>query len=108
MHPSPHRQWVSGDLTVNVRPELALTINGQPVIVKLWFDVTQALTKPHADPLLQLLDATHGVGAGKTATPAVLEVIRGKLFKKTRDVPGLEALLRGEAACFISMWNALP
>jgi hypothetical protein len=82
-------------------------INGRPFIVKLWFDSSQPLTKPRADPLLHLLDITHGAGACSDATVAALDVLRGKLIKPTRLVPGIDALLKGEAACFLEMWESL-
>ncbi len=39
------------------------------------------------------------------AVPSILDVKRGRLFKPTVEVRDIDALLAGEAAAFMTMWN---
>lgn len=103
--PCPTKMWSSGGLRVKVRPEFLATITGTLYVVKLWLNVKEPLTKPRADVMLHLLDVTHGKAA--KATPMILDVVRGKDFTPTRVVPGIDTLLHGEAAMFITIWNEL-
>ncbi|HEX8646861.1 MAG TPA: hypothetical protein VF715_08150 [Thermoleophilaceae bacterium] len=99
-----HRErarWLASPLTVIVNPELCLAIDGQPHVVKLYFK-KQPLSQQRADLLLQLMQET----LGKSGTPMILDVRRGKAFVP-RQVAGLSALLRAEAAAYSHLWQAL-
>jgi hypothetical protein len=100
-HPKQRASWKSGDLTVKVNPELDLSINGVRHRIKLYFK-GEALSKSRIDVILHLL----GSGTVK-ATPGVLDVRRSKLYIPTVDRPGLDALLKAEAAAFNSLWQSI-
>lgn len=93
--------WSHGDLTVKVNPELGLEIDGVPYVIKLYFK-EPALTKRKCEVPLHLLDLCY-----PDARVGVLDLRRGKLHVPTRLVAGIDALLQGEAASFVTMWNAL-
>lgn len=96
--------WSSGDLEVRINPELFVTIRDQGHAIKLYFRADK-LSKAKADPVLRLLERTHGQQGRRTV--AILDVPRGKLLTPTRDIPGIDALLEGEAAAFVAMWGRL-
>lgn len=99
-HPPARSTWKSGDLTVKVNPELDLTIDGIRHRIKLYFK-GEALSKARVDVILHLL------GDGRKATPAVLDVRRAKLYVPTVERPGLDALLKAEAAALTSLWKSI-
>jgi hypothetical protein len=100
-HPKQRASWKSGELTVKVNPELDLSINGTRHRIKLYFK-GEALSKSRVDVILHLL----GSGPAK-ATPAVLDVRRSKLYTPTVERPGLDALVKAEAAAFNSLWQSI-
>jgi hypothetical protein len=93
--------WHSGSLEVRLRPEIVGTVNGEPHAIKLWLRANGKVTKSRVDPLLHLL------GLKYEATVGVLDVSRSRLITPTRLVPGIDALLAGEASAFVEMWNLL-
>lgn len=96
-----NRYWSSGGLTVTVNPELGVEINGVPFVIKLHLK-DDPVTKRAIDPALHLMELVyphHDVG--------ILDVRRAKLFTPTRLIPGIDALLAGEAASFATMWVAM-
>jgi hypothetical protein len=97
--------WTSGDLRVRVNPELGLLIDDKAYVVKLYLKGQQP-TKLRSDTILHLIRETLSTKQAK-AIPGLLDVGRGKLIVPTVEVPGLGALLRGEAAAFASMWKQL-
>jgi hypothetical protein len=98
--------WLADDLRVRVNPELHVTINGEPHVVKLYLkaDKKWALTQRTANPLAYLVSTCHG-HLGK---PLVVDVMRGKAFGLTRQGVDYESLLRAQAAAFTSLWGAQP
>jgi hypothetical protein len=96
------KTWTANGLQVSVNPELAVLVGGQPQVIKLYFKADQ-LRKASIDPMLHLLETTHGT----IGTVGVLDVQRSKLFVATRSVPSIDALLRAEAASLANLWNEL-
>lgn len=98
--------WLADDLAVRVNPELHVTINGEPHVVKLYLkaDKKWALSQRTANPLAYLISTCHG-HLGK---PLVVDVMRGKAFGLTRHNVDYESLLRAQAAAFTSLWGAQP
>ena len=94
--------WTEGDLTVRVRPDLPVQIDGTDYMIKLWF-AADKLTKKRVDATLRLLEITHG----KLGNVGILDVRQGRLITPTRPVRDIDALLAGEAAAFVSMWERL-
>jgi hypothetical protein len=45
---------------------------------------------------------------GKKTEVGVLDVKRSKLFVPTREISDLDALLHGEAAALVGIWERLP
>jgi hypothetical protein len=98
----PPKVWVSGDLSVSVRPELGLVLKGEPLVIKLYLK-DEPIDQHRVNPLLHLMRQTHGT----VGTVAILDVRRGKLFKITRQVRDIDAFLAAEAQYFVSLWNSL-
>ncbi len=96
--------WTAGRLKVRVDPELHVTIDGDPHVVKLYLkaDPALALTQRTANPLVWLLTDGHG----HLGRPLVLDLLRGRAFGLTRPTLDHEALLRAQAAAFVSLWDA--
>ena len=98
----PAKDWVSGDLAVIVRPELGLVYKGEKLIIKLYCK-DDPLDQHRINPLLHLMRATHG----SLGTVMILDVRRGRPFKITREVKGIDAFLTAEAQSFVTLWNSL-
>lgn len=98
--------WLADDLQVRVNPEMHVTINGEPHVIKLYLrsDPKWALTQRTANPLAYLLNVCHG----HLGTPLVLDVMRGKAFGLTRQGFDYESMLRAQAAAFVSLWGSQP
>jgi hypothetical protein len=97
------KSWASGQLQVTVNPELCGDIGGAVHAIKLYFRA-DALSKARSDVALGLLQETFG----KRTSVGVLDVRRGKLFIPTREIADLDALLHGEAAALVEIWERLP
>lgn len=92
--------WSSNGLDVRVNPELTMSVDGQPMVVKMYFKADR-ITASRLSTVLHLLSSTvaaPGVGVG------VLDVRRGTLHTAGPAVPGIAALLAGEAQTFINIW----
>ncbi|MEM7275770.1 MAG: hypothetical protein AAF547_22030 [Actinomycetota bacterium] len=96
--------WLADELKVRVNPELHVTINEEPHVVKLFLkaDPRWALTQRTANPLAYLLHACHG----HLGRPLVVDVLRGRAFGLTRQNVDYDALLRAQAAAFTSLWES--
>lgn len=98
--------WLADELQVRVNPELHVTINGEPHVVKLYLraDPKWALTQRTANPLTYLLSNCHG----HLGRPLVVDVMRGRAFGFTRQGFDYESMLRAQAAAFTSLWGSEP
>ncbi len=96
--------WLADGLQVRVNPELHLTIDGEPHVVKLYLkaDRRWALSQRTANPMAYLLHACHG----HLGTPLVVDLMRGRAFRLTRHGVDYESLLRAQAAAFRSLWES--
>jgi hypothetical protein len=101
-------QWKSGDLVVNVNPELGLQIDGLDHMIKLYFRQGKELSPRRAEVMLYLFDSAVRANDGQIATPAIMDVRRGKLLPFSSGTnPALAALLQGEALSFTGIWQAV-
>lgn len=100
-----NRKWESNGLTVNVNPELGLKIDGVDHVIKLYFKKHQP-KKLQLETILHLIKTTLPI-KNKNAVVAVIDIPRGKLIVPTVETPDIEALLAGQAAAFVTMWNAI-
>lgn len=98
--------WLADGLKVRVNPELHVTINGDPHVVKLYLRThpSQALNQRNANPLVWLLNHCHG----HLGRPLVVDVFRGRAYGLTRPNYDYESLLRAQAAAFVSLWDSEP
>jgi len=100
----PHRaEWRFEDLVVRINPEVGFVLGGQSVLVKLYFK-REALTKYRVQVVLSLMSAGQ---KSKKYRVAMLDVVRSKLYIEATQNPQMEALLKGEAATFLGIWNSL-
>lgn len=97
----PGATWTHGLLVVKVNPEVIARINGTLNVVKLHFG--EEVSKRRVDTMIHLVETT--LTTATNATVGILDVKRGRLFPKTREVPHIEKFLRSEAAAFIELWN---
>jgi len=96
--------WLADQLQVRVNPELHVTINGDPHVVKLYLkaDPRWALSQRTANPLAWLLHTCHG----HLGRPLVIDVMRGRAFGLTRQGYDYDGMLRAQAAAFLSLWGS--
>lgn len=101
-HPRP-AEWTYQSLTVRVNPEWVLRVNGTDYVVKLHLKRDLTLNQRLANPLLHLLDTRFG--PLRDGPPvAIVDVHRGKLWKQSAAVPGIDAVLQMQAAAFLAGW----
>jgi hypothetical protein len=96
------RFWKHGELSVIVNPELLMNVNGEPYRVKLYFKQPE-IKQAGANLVIHLF----GLVSPKEAHIAMLDVRRGKLFRKTRSSQDYATVLRSEALSFAAMWHAV-
>ncbi len=96
--------WLADHLQVRVNPELHLTIDGDPHVVKLYLkaDDRLALNQRTANPMAWMLEHCHG----HLGRPLVIDVLRGRAFGLTRPGYDYESMLRAQAAAFTSLWES--
>ena len=95
--------WRHRSLAVRVNPELGIRVNGVDYLIKLYFK-EEPLSKYRVDTMLFLIQSTYSESY-PDAKPGILDVPRGKLIEPSRDISGIDALLEGEAAAFIEIWD---
>jgi len=96
--------WTSGQLNVNINPELGLRINGVPHLVKLYFKADK-LSKNRVDIVTHLMSAVLSSAAPPHCVMGVLDLRNGKLFTAAGPIPGLDAQLGAEAAYWNALWS---
>jgi hypothetical protein len=96
--------WTQSGLSVAVTPELLVSWGSSgPYVVKLYFS-KDPLSKYTANPMLRLLEQTHGTHG----VAAVLEAQRSRLHVGPTARPNdLDILLGTEAASFVRIWNSV-
>jgi hypothetical protein len=95
--------WQYQGLTVNVNPELGIRIKEQEHRVKLYFK-EEPLTKSRVQTMLHLLRL---VAPANIPIMGILDVPRGRFYPLDEPAAGIDALLKGEAQSFTSLWYAL-
>jgi hypothetical protein len=95
--------WTAGELTVNVNPELGISINGDNYVIKLYYK-SDPPPKRSVDTILHLISTTLPRNLRRSRV-GLLYVQEGRLIERTSEIPDIDALLIGEAAAFVSMWK---
>lgn len=93
--------WVAPGLTVRVNPELALPVNGEPHVIKLYFKA-DPLAASTIRTVLHLLRESF-----PDLKPGVFDARRGKLVTSSLHLADIDAALLGDAAHFAALWEAL-
>jgi hypothetical protein len=94
-----------GPLDVDVNPELGLVIDGKKHLVKLYFR-NDPLTPRRTALVLALL--SRGICESTPEfVPAILDVRSAKLHTSAMTSPRIDLLLRGEAASFAAIYDAV-
>ena len=96
-------EWTQGRLVIRVTPELGVSVNGKPHIIKLYFKEDKP-SKQLLETMFFLLKQ-YDRRKNNTVTVGILDIRRGRLYSSTRDFPDIEQLLAGEAAAFQTMWD---
>jgi hypothetical protein len=99
----PRADWQHSALTVRVNPELGLTLDGKPHLVKLYFK-DQKLTKERIALISKMMLDTVGPKADG-ACVALLDVRNAKLHAFDTADAALLPLLEGEALSFCRMYE---
>lgn len=102
----PTAAWTSGAITVNVNPELGLTLNGETQVLKLYFK-EQPLHKRRAEVIAHLMNRTLSAKSPADTSFGVLDVRLSKVIAPPTPIKGHDALLAGEAASFATIYASL-
>ncbi len=105
----PRKTWIISDLRVVLNPEIGIAYRDKIYVIKLFLNINEVLDKKHADQILTLLEKELRikVGEGDEVVFGVLDVKKGKLFKKEDHDLSLYSLLKGEAMSFQVQWKDL-
>lgn len=102
---TPRRNWDFHELTVNIKPEIGLTINDTPTLIKL-YTKSDKLTKDRIKGILCLMHRQlHPIRPD--CGVALLDVRNSKFYEYTDDMDELMPLMEGEALSFINIYNSL-
>jgi hypothetical protein len=93
------------ELSINVNPEVGLSIKGELYLVKLYFK-DDNLGKEEAQVFLNLMQQTLCDGIFKDYKCALLDLRKGKLHKHNHK-EFIEDLFMAEAETFISLWKGI-
>lgn len=102
----PRTEWRFEELTVRLNPELGLTTNGSPIVIKLYWK-EEKLTKRQVEMILYLMQSELGPLSPDEAQMAILDIPSAKLFTAPISSIDLRPLLRAEARAFIELWRGL-
>ncbi|HMQ03535.1 MAG TPA: hypothetical protein PKD26_06440 [Pyrinomonadaceae bacterium] len=94
-------------LTIRVNPELHVTINGVPQIIKFYFKSKPTLTKAKIDMALVLMKiATDDIITN--VHYSILDLPQQKIWTQENPNMKLMPLLKGEAESYITIYQSLP
>lgn len=98
-----HITWKYKDLEVRVNPELRLTVNEKPLVIKLYFKAA----KPTANRIgiIQLLMKHALPASGEPVIYCLLDVNHNKPYSNADPSDDILPLLYGEAESFLTMWK---
>lgn len=102
----PTGNWIYSGLRISLRPELGLTINDAPHVIKLWLNDDASLSKRRAEIINHLMAIAFSSGQN-ALTFAVLDVRNGKLFSSGKSDNEQTVLLRAQVISFVSMYQNL-
>jgi hypothetical protein len=102
-HVPPRAEWVCGNLTVVVNPELHVDIDGQRHVVKMYLK-GQKINRQRVAIINHLLDEVLRPRVGQ-AVLGVLNVRKGRFYPWEPSASGMMSLLEGEAATFAQIYQ---
>lgn len=102
----PRAEWIYGEVSVMVNPELGLEINGQPHVIKLYFK-GEKLSRLRMEIVNHLM-MTELPQAHPDIQFGILDVRNSKLLPAKETDPSIRALLEGEAESLGRIYESLP
>jgi len=103
--PPPHGLYAKHGIEISVNPEIGLSVNGRPHLIKLYFK-ERALTKNRVDLITHLMAVQLGKSVQSGTVMSVLDVRRAKLISPTVHVANLTATVDAELAYIAALWAA--
>ena len=100
----PRGEWRKGDIRITVRPELGLSINDIPHVIKLHFS-GDSLSKRRVDIIHRLMETR--LSYSDEMVVGVLDIRKSRLLIPTVQKANLDAVLEGEMAYIRAMWEAI-
>jgi hypothetical protein len=101
----PSKHWKTGDLDVNINPEVGLQFDGVDYAIKLYLK-NDKLSKDKVDQILTLMKSQLKASTDDVKM-ALLDVKNSKLFIKNDSDISLLPLLDGEAKSFEAIWKGI-
>lgn len=100
---APDEIYSAHGVDVSINPEVGLSINGTPHLVKLYFKA-DGLAKNKIDIITHLMQITLQAKCKKAAVMSVLDIRNSKLLSPTVPIPGLDATVNAELAYIAALW----
>jgi hypothetical protein len=99
----PCGEWAHGDLRVRINPELGVyDEDGVPQVLKLYFK-KDPLSRARAEIMLHLM--SKALPEGSEAVNGIIDLQRGEVVTSSKKTDALDALIDGEAAALLAMWD---
>ena len=103
--PPPKDDWTHAGLTMRLKPEVGLVINGERHAIKLYLRDKPMLKRASANIITHLMDFVLVPGKRNRPRFCVLDVRRNKLFIAPEKTDGFMIIVRAEARCFVEMYG---
>lgn len=107
----PSNKWISGNLTININPELGLVINGRPHLVKIYFkensERLQTKLETNTLPLIHYLLNHCAAECPDKTVMSVFNARKGQLKLQRKIISEAENVAHAEASSFVTLWNSL-
>jgi len=98
--------WQFQSLEVTVNPEVGLTLDGAPHLIKLYMK-SEPLKANRVNLITNLMTLACGPGAPADCVMGILDVRRSRLFTPPTPDPLFTAQLQGEAAYWCQVWDSV-
>lgn len=103
----PNSPYTNFGVDVSVNPELGLSINGQPHLIKLYFK-SEPLKKTNTEIITHLMSICYSTLCPSQLTKmSIMDVRRGKLISPNVPKPNITAMLNAELSYIATLWASI-
>ena len=98
--------WRFDDLTVSLKPEIALQRTTKTYAIKLWPNDDPTLNKFRSAMVIRMMKQAMGIRS-QSFTFALLDIRSSKLYESPENEVEMDALPKGQALNFIQLYRSV-